>query len=134
VDAEQLATNVILASLNQIFRYQFFHADLHPGNLMALPGNVVGFVDFGLCDELDPIVRERQMRSLYAIATDNPELMYRALTEILIPSDETDLERFRRDFLDQTSDWQRQRTSPAGMGEGSTSRYQRSPTSQWMIN
>ena len=24
-----------------------FHADLHPANLMILPGNIVGYLDFG---------------------------------------------------------------------------------------
>jgi ubiquinone biosynthesis protein len=126
IDPEKLAENLIFCCLTQIFRYQFFHADLHPGNLIALPGNVIGFVDFGLCDELDPMVRQRQMRYFYATYIDDTEMMYRALIEILIPSDDTDFESFRREFVQETITWQSRR------GEG-TLTGQRSPTGRWMI-
>jgi ubiquinone biosynthesis protein len=129
---EQLARNLLLSSLTQIFRYQFFHADVHPGNLMALPGSVIGFIDFGLCDELDATVRDRQMRYLYAAYTDNAQLMFRALTEILIASDDTDLEAFRRDFLDLTGAWQRHRDDQPSISPV-TGRQGRSPTANWMI-
>ena len=132
VAPEQLAQNLLLTCLTQIFRYQFFHADVHPGNLMALRGNVIGFVDFGLCDELDTTVREQQMRYLYAAYTDNAQLMFRALTEILIPSDDTDLEAFRREFLDLTGAWQRHREDHPSP-RPTIDRWQRSPTSRWMI-
>jgi ubiquinone biosynthesis protein len=99
IDPNRLAENLIIASFTQIFRYQFFHADLHPGNLLALPGNVIGFVDFGLCDELADMVRERQMHYISAVFSNDAEQMFSALTEILIPDVETDINAFRRDFL-----------------------------------
>ncbi len=34
--------------LTQVFEHGFFHADPHPGNMVALPGNVVCFLDFGM--------------------------------------------------------------------------------------
>src|SRR5262249_40550541 len=34
--------------LGDAFRHGMFHADLHPGNLMIMPGNVVGYIDFGI--------------------------------------------------------------------------------------
>jgi ubiquinone biosynthesis protein len=130
IDPEVLAENLLSACLTQIFRYQFFHADLHPGNLITLPGNMIGFVDFGLCDELDPLVRERQMRYLQAVYSDNLELMFRALVEILIPTDDTDLDSFRRDFFAATGVWQ-QRTKQES--EAGYRREGRSPTGEWMV-
>jgi len=99
VDRDRLAANLILGSLVQIFRYQFFHADLHPGNLIALPGDVIGFVDFGLCAELDETVRERQMRYVSAFYSGDAERMFDAISDILVPSEETDMDAFRSDFL-----------------------------------
>jgi ubiquinone biosynthesis protein len=131
-DLQSLAENLLLTSLTQIFRYHFFHADVHPGNLIALPRNVIGFVDFGLCDELDAAVRERQMRYLYAAYTDNTEAMFQALREILIPGDETDLNAFRAEFLDLTAEWRRRSANEFNESEAA-SRLKRSPTSRWMI-
>jgi ubiquinone biosynthesis protein len=134
IDPEVLAENLLSACLTQIFRYQFFHADLHPGNLIALPGNVIGFVDFGLCDELDPLVRERQMRYLQAVYSDNLELMFKALVEILIPSDDTDLEAFRRDFFEATGVWQQRSKQELMESEAGYARQGRSPTGEWMVS
>lgn len=103
VDRDRLARNLLWSSLVQIFRYQFFHADLHPGNLIALPGDVIGFVDFGLCDELDETVRNRQMRYLSAVYNADLDQMFNALTDILTPSEETDMDAFRSEFMVEIS-------------------------------
>ncbi len=134
IDREALAQNLLFACLTQIFRYQFFHADLHPGNLIALPGDVIGFVDFGLCDELDPIVRERQMRYFQAVYTDNFELMFRALVDILIPTESTDYEGFRQDFFEVTGTWQSRSKQEAMDFEEYSKRLGRSPTGEWMVS
>jgi len=102
VDPPAFARNLVRACFTQIFRYQFFHADLHPGNLLILPDNVVGYVDFGLCDELDDRVRTNQMRYLAAAYDRDIPRMHKALTEILISTDASDIEGFRRDFTAET--------------------------------
>jgi len=37
-----------------IFEQGFFQADPHPGNLLVLPGTVIGLLDYGLAKELPP--------------------------------------------------------------------------------
>jgi ubiquinone biosynthesis protein len=103
VDHDRLARNLLWSTLVQVFRYQFFHADLHPGNLMALPDGVVGFVDFGLCSELDESVRERQIRYISAFYSGDRDRMLKAVIDILIPTEETDIDSFRADFMAATS-------------------------------
>jgi ubiquinone biosynthesis protein len=99
IDEQAIAANLMEACLTQIFGYQFFHADLHPGNLLILEGNVIGFVDFGFCDALDDTVRKNQLRYLTAAYNDDASLMFKALIEILIAGEMADSEGFRRDFL-----------------------------------
>lgn len=41
LDRRVLARNGARAILKQVFDHGFFHADPHPGNLLALPGNVI---------------------------------------------------------------------------------------------
>jgi ubiquinone biosynthesis protein len=133
VDVDRLATNLIWSSLVQIFRYQFFHADLHPGNLFALPGDVIGFVDFGLCDELDETVRERQMRYVSAFYSGDANRMFNAVTDILIPSDETDMDTFRSEFMAEINTHMgRARADQPDIDDLRTERG-RSPIAQGMI-
>ena len=133
VDRDRLAANLIWGSLSQIFRYQFFHADLHPGNLIALPDDVIGFVDFGLCAELDETVRDRQMRYVSAFYSGDSERMFDAVSDILIPSEDTDMDAFRSDFLSEVRiPLNRARAPRPARDEGGPER-DRSPIAQGMV-
>lgn len=135
VDLELYAERLVLATFTQMFRYRFFHADLHPGNLLLLPGNAVGYVDFGLCDELDPAIYESQLRYLSAVYSGETERIFRALTEILIPSEETDMEAFRRDFLNESRRLESGGTTRTTADEGGDSGgdVERSPIAAYLI-
>jgi ubiquinone biosynthesis protein len=145
IDVDLLAESLVDACLTQIFRYQFFHADLHPGNLVALPDETLGFVDFGLCDELEETVRERQLRYLSAVFSRDVEQMFDALTEILVAGEETDIAAFRRDFSAETRTLlsrisarestgdrggRRNGSAPASVG----GERERSSLAEWMIS
>lgn len=45
--------------MKQLFLLGFFHADPHPGNIFVLPGNRIGFVDFGMMGRLNRQRREQ---------------------------------------------------------------------------
>ena len=53
--------------LRMIFRDAFYHADPHPGNLMLLPGGVVGVIDCGMVGRLDEELTEGLDEMLIAI-------------------------------------------------------------------
>ena len=48
--------------LNQIHVFGFFHADLHPANLFVLPGDAIGYVDFGVVGKLTSEMRQSLTR------------------------------------------------------------------------
>ena len=127
VNPKLYAERLLTATLTQIFRHQFFHADLHPGNLLVLPGDVVGFVDFGLCDELAGPVREKQFHYLTAVYSEDQSRIFNALKEILIPSEQTDMERFRREFLEEAQKLEGQ-SQTAG-----ERRMDQSPLAQYLV-
>ncbi|HKY05050.1 MAG TPA: AarF/ABC1/UbiB kinase family protein, partial [Blastocatellia bacterium] len=83
LDIDNLARNLIHTILWQIFRFKFFHADTHPGNLIAMPNDVVGFVDFGLTETLDATHRPGILRFVSAVYSNDVEGMLHALTEVL---------------------------------------------------
>jgi len=45
------------AIIQMLYGDGFFHADLHPGNLLVLPGVRVGFIDLGMVGRLDAELR-----------------------------------------------------------------------------
>jgi len=56
-DLDQVAANIVWNFLNQVYVIGIFHADLHPANLLVLPGNRIGYVDFGITGRLPANVR-----------------------------------------------------------------------------
>jgi ubiquinone biosynthesis protein len=126
-DRELLAERLIESSLHQIFRLRFFHADLHPGNIIAMSGNVIGLVDFGLTDVLDPTVEEVQTDYLSALYDNDTHRMHRAISQIFVPGENTDSEAFRRDFFSETNRWMSMLEDRPANGKG------RSPTAGYMI-
>jgi len=47
-DRKKFAANVIDNFLGDAFQNGIYHADLHPANLIILPGSIVGYIDFGI--------------------------------------------------------------------------------------
>jgi ubiquinone biosynthesis protein len=68
-DLEQVARRGAELYLKMIFVHGYYHADPHPGNLVVLPGNVIGLLDFGMVGRIDEPLRE------------NIEEMFTALVE-----------------------------------------------------
>jgi ubiquinone biosynthesis protein len=68
VDRHALATTVLDANLRMILGHDQFHADPHPGNLFALPGNRLGIVDFGEVGTSEPATRAALIKLLVSLA------------------------------------------------------------------
>ncbi|MGL9733140.1 MAG: 2-polyprenylphenol 6-hydroxylase [Wolbachia sp.] len=50
---KQIAINLIESFCNQVYRDCFFHADMHPGNLMIDSNNNIVALDFGIMGRID---------------------------------------------------------------------------------
>ncbi|HVU24784.1 MAG TPA: AarF/UbiB family protein [Opitutus sp.] len=53
IDTETVARRLFQSVMRQLYEDLFFHADLHPGNIMLLKGNRLAFIDFGNCGRVD---------------------------------------------------------------------------------
>jgi ubiquinone biosynthesis protein len=82
-DRPTLARHVFQTYLLHAFVGQAFHGDPHPGNLIVLPDNVVGLVDFGLLGRLDEEARREQALMLEAVARENIERLFVAVLDVL---------------------------------------------------
>lgn len=72
LDPKVLARRGTELTLKQLFVHGFFHADPHPGNVFALPGNVVCLLDFGMMGRLDRAGRETFADLVFAVASRDP--------------------------------------------------------------
>lgn len=54
IDLKKLATDGVEIFYAQVFRHNFFHADMHPGNIFVSPEGKYIAVDFGIMGTLSP--------------------------------------------------------------------------------
>ncbi|MDA0167615.1 AarF/ABC1/UbiB kinase family protein [Solirubrobacter taibaiensis] len=105
LDAVQLAERLLGGLLRQIFVDRVFHADPHPGNLLALDGNRVGMVDFGLVDELDAGTHRALTEYVSSVYVLDAERMARGALDLLVPGRHADPDGFDRDFVAAVRSW-----------------------------
>lgn len=76
-----LAQRGAQAFLHMVLRDGLFHADPHPGNVFALDGNRVGFLDFGLVGHLSPHRRDQFLMLLRAMVEGDADGLVMVLLE-----------------------------------------------------
>ena len=74
-DLEQVVRRGADIYLRMIFADGFYHADPHPGNLLLMPGNVIGLLDFGLVGRLEERLREDIEQMLMAVSQEDVVLL-----------------------------------------------------------
>ncbi len=77
-DVKALAATLVRGFLRQSVVDGFFHADLHQGNLFALPDGRLAAIDFGIMGRIDRRARLWLAEILYGLITGN----YRRVAEI----------------------------------------------------
>ncbi len=75
IDVDGFARRGANMYLEMIFRDSFYHADPHPGNLMLLPGEVVGVLDCGMVQRLEEGLREEIEGVVLAVAHGDAEAL-----------------------------------------------------------
>ncbi|EPC5391439.1 ABC1 kinase family protein [Serratia liquefaciens] len=103
LDGPLLAQRGAQAFMKMVLEHRLYHADPHPGNVMALADNHVGFIDFGMVGQLSERRRNQLLLLLQAIA----ERESAGIVNTLIawsdsdPLDLLDLELAAQNFLDK---------------------------------
>lgn len=113
LDLDEVASNLLDNQLRQTFEHQLFHADPHAGNLVVLPGNVIGYVDFGITGELENELREIQLQLYDALHRRDTRQYMRAIYRMVKPPpDNVDLDAFERQLKRDTIAWQNALNNP----------------------
>ena len=98
VDPHMIGVNGFQAYLKMIFEDGFFHGDPHPGNLLVTKEGDVVFLDFGIVGVLRPEKRQNFINLLFALVTDDIEMMLKSLEGFGIVINEADREGLRDDL------------------------------------
>ena len=104
-DSHVVASRIIDNFLGDVFRHGMFHADLHPANLMILPGNVVGYIDFGITGTISAYSRRNLIALTLAYTRGDVDAMCEAFFRVSSMDDRSNPELFRQGLLRFSKEW-----------------------------
>lgn len=85
----------VSAIIQMIFRDGFFHADIHPGNLIIFKDASVGFIDLGMIGRFDREMQNRLFYYFYWLVNGDADNAARYLTSLALPAKKSDIDGFR---------------------------------------
>jgi ubiquinone biosynthesis protein len=104
-DRERLVDLGAEAIISMLYRDGFFHADLHPGNLVILPGARTGFIDLGMVGRFSTDLKRTLLYYYYSLAMGDAENAALYLTSLAEAGPRSDPIAFRRDAEDISRQW-----------------------------
>ena len=100
-DRKQIAENGAKAFMKQMLIDGFFHADPHPGNILVMENEIIGFMDFGMMGKIDEESREKYIDLLIAVLEYDSNKILAGMLELGFTSQETiDTRSFKIDIAD----------------------------------
>ncbi|AKB28046.1 ABC1 family protein [Methanosarcina siciliae T4/M] len=81
-DRSAIALAVAGSFLKQVFEDGFFHADLHPGNILIMEDGIVAFLDFGMVGHLSSETRDMFLNGMTAMVKGDSSLFVETLRDM----------------------------------------------------
>jgi len=100
IDKKALARIGGKMMFKQIFEHGFFHADLHPGNLFALEGNIIAPVDYGMMGRLSETTMDELADLLISVVTWHPGGIVKVYQDMEVVGEEVNLRALEADIAD----------------------------------
>jgi predicted unusual protein kinase regulating ubiquinone biosynthesis (AarF/ABC1/UbiB family) len=91
VDARYLIEVGVQCSLRQLLEHGFFHADPHPGNLLATPDGKLAYLDFGMMSEVKPAQRYGLIEAIVHLVNRDFDSLAQDYVKLEFLSPDTDL-------------------------------------------
>jgi len=96
-DRKIITSNGANFYLKQIFKYGFFHADPHPGNIFILPENVICLLDFGMVGTVDRQTREAFVDLVDSVVQQDESRACQILLKLSIWDERPDVRSLEKD-------------------------------------
>jgi len=81
LDPKLLATRGADTVLRMVLEHGYFHADPHPGNVLFLPDNRIGLIDFGMVGMLTQTRRNQIVDLLHALSFKDEQALLQVLLD-----------------------------------------------------
>jgi ubiquinone biosynthesis protein len=81
LDPKLLAVRGADTVLRMVLEHGYFHADPHPGNVLFLPGNRIGMIDFGMVGMLTAARRNQIVDLLHALTCKDEQALMQVLLD-----------------------------------------------------
>jgi predicted unusual protein kinase regulating ubiquinone biosynthesis (AarF/ABC1/UbiB family) len=91
IDARYLIEVGVQCSLRQLLEHGFFHADPHPGNLLATFDGKLAYLDFGMMSEIRPPQRYGLIEAIVHVVNRDFDSLAQDYVKLEFLSPETDL-------------------------------------------
>ncbi len=91
INARYLIEVGVQCSLRQLLEHGFFHADPHPGNLLATTDGKLAYLDFGMMSEIKPLQRYGLIEAIVHVVNRDFEGLAKDYVKLDFLSPETDL-------------------------------------------
>ncbi|MGI0482364.1 ABC1 kinase family protein [Geminocystis sp. CENA526] len=91
IEATQLVEVGVQCSLRQLLEHGFFHADPHPGNLLAMPDGRLAYLDFGMMSTILPYQRYGLIEAIVHLVNRDFEALAQDYVKLDFLTPDTDL-------------------------------------------
>lgn len=95
INKKELAINGARIMFEQTLIHGFFHADPHPGNILAMRNNRLGFMDFGIVGILSPNVRKKMLMVLNHLLNQDFYRTADHILELAVTSELSNVQEYR---------------------------------------
>ncbi len=99
-DMERVGENYLDVNYKMLLQHGFFHSDLHPGNVLVLPGEVIGLLDFGMTGRLTRDMQDSMVSLIFALERGDFRTIARVFYDNAIKETRVDYPAFERDVVE----------------------------------
>ena len=99
-DMEQVGQRYLDVAYDMLFEHGYFHGDLHPGNVLVLPGGVLGLLDFGMVGTMTREMKDAIVSLLFALERGDHRVIARIFYDVAVKEERVDYAAFEVDVID----------------------------------
>jgi ubiquinone biosynthesis protein len=123
IDTCVICRHIFTIGMQQTFEHGFFHADPHAGNILIMPDNEIGYIDYGLMGWLDSRFRRKQLDYFKALVNLDIDEVLDIFLSMLIPHNKANIIKFKQELKPILQLWvYSARDKESALSEKSTTR------------